>query len=46
VATVWDVRTDVSAGVDVQFVSSSARNRIKVRVQRVIVCASWLSLIP
>jgi hypothetical protein len=33
-------------GVAMQFVSSSARNRIRVCVQRIIVGASWLWLIP
>jgi len=45
VVIVSEVRTD-DVGVAMQFVSSSARNRIRVCVQRIIVCASWLSLIP
>jgi hypothetical protein len=44
VVSVSEVRTG-DVGVAMQFVRSSARNRIRVCVQRIIVCASWLSLI-
>ena len=33
-------------GVAMQLVRSRARIRIRVRVQRIVVCASWLSLNP
>ena len=45
VVIVSEVRTG-DVGVAMQFVRSSARNRIRVCVQRIIVCASWLSPIP
>jgi hypothetical protein len=44
VVIVSEVRTG-DVGVAMQFVSSSARNRIRIFVQRIIVCA-WLWLIP